>query len=213
MSSPTSFVLMGLADVGEDMKADWIQRALAWVKSRQRDDGSWGETQASYAHPELAGKGPSMPPLTGLVTAALIRAGEQDSPAVAKAVRYLVATQASDGTWPNGHWLHVYFPPNFFYDLPIEGVYQPLEALALYAAARGIGQPAPGAAAASAPRLADRRWNPADLAAKRGAVDPGADAVVAQLFADAGELKAINDLMATIVRSDDPVPAGLPDLA
>ena len=209
----TAFVLMGLADVGEDLKADWIQRAIGWVKSRQHDDGSWGETQASYARPELAGTGPAMPPLTGLVTAALIRAGEGDSPAVAKAVRYLVATQASDGTWPNGHWLHVYFPPNFFYDLPIEGVYQPLEALALYAAARGIGQAAPGAADASAPRLADGSWNPAYLAAKRGAVDPVADAVVAQIFQDAGELKAINDLMATIVRSDDPIPAGLPDLA
>mgnify|MGYP001006555354 CR=1 FL=1 len=208
----TSFVLMGLADVGQDMKEDWVQRAIAWMKSCQHDDGSWGETQASYAHPELAGQGPSMPPLTGLVAAALIRAGEKDSPHVAKAVRYLLATQASDGTWPNGHWLHVYFPPNFFYDLPIEGVYQPLEALALYASAEGFAQPA-AAASASSPRLADGSWNPAYLAAKRAAVDPTADAVVAQILKDAGELGAINNLLATIVRSDDPIPAGVPDLA
>ena len=209
----TAFVLMGLRDVGEDMKADWIQRAIAWVKSRQRADGSWGESQASYANPELAGQGPSMPPLTGLVAAALIRAGETNSPEVLKAIRYLLTTQSSDGTWPNGHWLHVYFPPNFFYDLPIEGIYQPLEALALYAEARGIVQGAPDTVAASQPRLPDGSWNPAYLASKRDAADPVADAVVAQIFQDAGHLGAINDLMATIVRSDDPVPAGLPDLA
>ncbi|HEY2513504.1 MAG TPA: oxygenase MpaB family protein, partial [Polyangiaceae bacterium] len=209
----TAFVLMGLSEVGEDMKADWIQRAIAWVKSCQRADGSWGESQASYAHPELAGQGPSMPPLTGLVTAALLRAGEKDSPEVAKAIRYLLTTQASDGTWPNGHWLHVYFPPNFFYDLPIEGVYQPLQALAFYAEARGIGQAAPDAAAVSNPRLEGGSWNAAYLASKRSAADPVADAVVAQIFQDAGHLGAVNELLATIVRSDDPIPAGLPDLA
>src|SRR5262249_21869479 len=133
----TAFVLQGLAAAGEDMQAPWIQRAVQWVVERQNQGGGWGEDVASYAHPERPGRGPSMPPLTGLVLSGLIAAGKADSPAVATGIRYLLDQQRADGTWPNGTWLHVYFPPNMFYYLPSDVWAYPLEALGLYANAIG----------------------------------------------------------------------------
>ena len=47
---------------------------------RQNADGGWGELPDSYRDPALAGRGPSMPPLTGLVLTGLIDSGEGASP-------------------------------------------------------------------------------------------------------------------------------------
>ena len=52
-------VLTGLAAVKADMNQPWIQRAAEWLKSVQKEDGSFGETAQSYDDPSLKGKGES----------------------------------------------------------------------------------------------------------------------------------------------------------
>jgi squalene-hopene/tetraprenyl-beta-curcumene cyclase len=71
----TACVLGGVARVGTDMSEPWVRRAVSFVLERQNQDGGWGELADSYRDPTLAGRGPSMPPLTGLVLTGLIDAG------------------------------------------------------------------------------------------------------------------------------------------
>src|SRR6185369_9698254 len=57
-------VLSGLRSIGEDVSEPYIRQSVAWLKSRQNDDGGWGETCDSYGDASLAGKGPSTPSQT-----------------------------------------------------------------------------------------------------------------------------------------------------
>ena len=131
----TACVLQGLARVGADMSEPWVRRAVGFVLERQNDDGGWGELADSYADPTLAGRGPSMPPLTGLVLSGLIDAGEASSDAVLRGVAYLLEEQRADGSWPHADWLQAIVPPDTFYILAEAAGHYPLEALARWLAA------------------------------------------------------------------------------
>jgi squalene-hopene/tetraprenyl-beta-curcumene cyclase len=128
----TACVLQGLARVGAHMSEPWIRRAVAFVLEHQNEDGGWGELPESYSDPAMAGRGPSMPPLTGLVLTGLIDAGEGSSQGVARGIRYLLDQQHDDGTWPTGDWLQAIVPPDTFYILAEAAKHYPLEALAHY---------------------------------------------------------------------------------
>ena len=128
----TACVLQGLARVGADMSAPWVRRAVDFLLQRQNDDGGWGELPDSYRDPALAGRGPSMPPLTGLVLTGLIDSGERASPSVARGVAYLLEQQDSDGSWPHNDWLQAIVPPDTFYILAEAAKHYPTEALARY---------------------------------------------------------------------------------
>jgi squalene-hopene/tetraprenyl-beta-curcumene cyclase len=130
----TACVLQGLARVEVDMTAPWVRRAVGFLLERQNADGGWGELPDSYRDPALAGHGPSMPPLTGLVLLGLIDAGERSSDAVTRGVAYLMATQDADGGWPHGDWLQAIIPPDTFYILAEAAKHYPTEALARYLA-------------------------------------------------------------------------------
>jgi squalene-hopene/tetraprenyl-beta-curcumene cyclase len=80
----------GAADAKTDLDPKALQalldKAYDFLKSRQRDDGSFGDPQAGE------------PGLTALVAAALIRAGRDSSdPVVAKALKYLETMVKPDG--------------------------------------------------------------------------------------------------------------------
>jgi squalene-hopene/tetraprenyl-beta-curcumene cyclase len=126
----TACVLMGLGRVGYDMREAWVRRAVEFVVSKQNEDGGWGESPDSYRDPALAGVGPSMPPLTGLVLTGLIDAGAGSSDAVARGVDYLLREQREDGSWPHNDWLQANVPPHTFYILAEAARHYPLEALA-----------------------------------------------------------------------------------
>lgn len=130
----TACVLQGLARVGADMSEPWVRDAVGFVLSRQNGDGGWGELPDSYRDPALAGRGPSMPPLTGLVLTGLIDAGEGSSEAVAGGIAYLLDRQHPDGTWPHGDWLQAIVPPDTFYILAEAAKHYPAEALARWLA-------------------------------------------------------------------------------
>jgi len=126
----TACVLQGLARVGVDMSEPWVRRAVAFVAERQNEDGGWGELPDSYRDPALAGRGPSMPPLTALVLTGLIDGGEAASGAVARGIAYLLDQQRADGTWPHNDWLQAIVPPDTFYILAEAAKHYPVEALA-----------------------------------------------------------------------------------
>jgi squalene-hopene/tetraprenyl-beta-curcumene cyclase len=126
----TACVLQGLARVGADLSEPWVRRAVGFLTGRQNPDGGWGELPDSYADPTLAGRGPSMPPLTGLVLTGLIDAGEGASGAVARGIAYLLAQQRADGSWPHADWLQAIVPPDTFYILAEAAKHYPVEALA-----------------------------------------------------------------------------------
>jgi squalene-hopene/tetraprenyl-beta-curcumene cyclase len=131
----TACVLQGLARVQADLSEPWTKRAVAFLTERQNADGGWGELPDSYRDPALAGRGPSMPPLTGLVLTGLIDAGEGASGAVARGIAYLLDQQRPDGSWPHGDWLQAIVPPDTFYILAEAAKHYPVEALAHFLAA------------------------------------------------------------------------------
>jgi squalene-hopene/tetraprenyl-beta-curcumene cyclase len=126
----TACVLQGLARAGADASEPWVRRAVDFVLERQNGDGGWGEEPDSYRDPALAGRGPSMPPLIGLVLAGLIDAGEASSDAVARGIASLLDQQRADGSWPRGDWLQANVPPDTFYILADAARHYPTEALA-----------------------------------------------------------------------------------
>ena len=126
----TACVLQGLARVGADMTEPWVRHAVRFVLERQNGDGGWGELPDSYRDPALAGRGPSMAPLTGLVLTGLIDAGAGSADAVARGIAYLLDQQRADGTWPHGDWLQAIVPPDTFYILAEAARHYPVEALA-----------------------------------------------------------------------------------
>lgn len=107
-------VVRGLVMIGEDPRAPYLQATVRWLKEHQNEDGGWGETCASYAHPELRGQGPSTASQTAWALMALLALGEAQSPEVRRGVQYLLNTQKSDGTWEELYFTGTGFPNHFY---------------------------------------------------------------------------------------------------
>lgn len=104
-------VLPALRAVGQNMAADWVQRALDWTLSKQNADGGWGERCGSYMDAKARGRGPSTASQTGWALMAL-EAGRRprDQDAVRRGLRYLAKTQGSDGSWNEPSYTGTGFP-------------------------------------------------------------------------------------------------------
>jgi squalene-hopene/tetraprenyl-beta-curcumene cyclase len=129
-------VLRGLGAIGVDPRHEYVQRAVRWLARRQNADGGWGETCESYAKPELAGIGESLPSQTAWALLGLFAAGVTSGAAVERGVDYLLRTQRADGSWHDPFWNGTGFPRVFYLQYHLYANYFPLWALGVYRRAR-----------------------------------------------------------------------------
>jgi squalene-hopene/tetraprenyl-beta-curcumene cyclase len=128
----TATTLVGLSAVGEDMRAEYVERASTFLSACQNADGGFGECAEAYRDPRRAGRGPSMPPVTGYVLLGLLAAPSVPEHVLQAAAQYLIASQDAGGSWSNAGWLHTVNPPDSFYLYHLPAKALPLLALARY---------------------------------------------------------------------------------
>src|SRR5207244_235456 len=131
-------VLRGVAAVGADLSAPYVRRGARWLIDHQNADGGWGESIASYDDPSQRGRGASTPSQTAWAVMGLLAAGEIDSAAVRRGVRWLLDTQTGEGTWEQELWTGTGFPKVFYLNYHYYRHYFPLMALSQYVARRQI---------------------------------------------------------------------------
>ncbi|HZL58805.1 MAG TPA: squalene--hopene cyclase [Stellaceae bacterium] len=126
-------VLCALNAAGVDSGDAAIRRAVAWLLSKQRDDGGWGEDGASYWPNRPRGEGKvSNSSQTAWALLGLMAAGEAENPAVSRGVKYLLASQQAHGLWDEESYTAVGFPRVFYLRYHGYRAYFPLWALARY---------------------------------------------------------------------------------
>jgi len=125
--------LVGLTAVGVPIADARIRLAADWLKSKQQEDGGWGETPGSYDDPALRGCGPTTASQTAWALMGLLAAGEVESDTVRRGVDFLLETQNEDGTWDEPWFTGTGFPRVFFLKYHLYRIYFPLMALARYA--------------------------------------------------------------------------------
>jgi squalene-hopene/tetraprenyl-beta-curcumene cyclase len=110
-----------------------IRRAVAWLRARQNADGGWGEDMRSYDDPATwSGKGASTASQTAWALLALLAAGERDSEAVERGIRWLAETQRPDGTWDEPQFTGTGFPRDFYLNYHLYRLAFPVSALGRY---------------------------------------------------------------------------------
>jgi squalene-hopene/tetraprenyl-beta-curcumene cyclase len=126
-------VLCALNAAGVSHQDAMMRKAADWMVSIQNGDGGWGEDAVTY---RLDYKGMTPVPSTASQTAwallALMAAGEVDHPAVARGVRYLLATQTEKGVWDEQRFTATGFPRVFYLRYHGYCKFFPLWALARY---------------------------------------------------------------------------------
>jgi squalene-hopene/tetraprenyl-beta-curcumene cyclase len=126
-------VLAALEYVSDERKREPVERAVHWLKSVQRADGSFGEDNDTYWHADRAGRGREGTSFqTAWAVLGLLSAGEGDSPEVRRGIEWLLATQKSDGLWHEEWFTAPGFPRVFFLRYHGYCRYFPLWALARY---------------------------------------------------------------------------------
>lgn len=134
-------VLAALNAAGVAPREPMVRRAVAWLLSRQREDGGWGEDCRSYWPGAPRGVGEaSTPTQTAWALLGLMAAGEVNHAAVARGVDYLVRTQDECGRWHERHFNAVGFPRVFYLLYHGYRAYFPLWALARYRGLRAAGR-------------------------------------------------------------------------
>ncbi len=125
-------VLCGLKAVKHDMADPCVTRAVSWLKSVQKSDGSFGESCASYDDPSLKGQGESTASQTAWGAMAMMAALGADDPCVTRAVQWLIDHQAADGAWDEPWYTGTGFPRVFYLKYHLYRHYFPVMALARY---------------------------------------------------------------------------------
>jgi squalene-hopene/tetraprenyl-beta-curcumene cyclase len=126
-------VLLAYETAGVPTDDSSTRRAVAWLKSKQRADGGWGESNESYHDATLRGEFHTSTSFqTGLALLALLAAGEAESPEVKAGVGYLIKHQQVDGFWKDDCFTAPGFPKVFYLKYHGYDKFFPLWALARY---------------------------------------------------------------------------------
>jgi squalene-hopene/tetraprenyl-beta-curcumene cyclase len=108
-------VMCALNALNIDHQDPMILKTVEWLRAKQKPDGGWGEDGASYWAEKPKGEcAVSTPAQTSWALIALMAAGEVDSDAVTKGIRWLTSTQKPDGTWDEEYYTAVGFPRVFY---------------------------------------------------------------------------------------------------
>jgi len=127
----TSGVLRALETVSLATR-EFCQRAVAWLRTVQKIDGSFGESLLSYDHPTVKGQGSSTASQTAWGLIGLLASAGTEDEAVAKAVAYLVHRQEADGSWSEPEFTGTGFPGVFYLKYHLYRNSFPVYALARY---------------------------------------------------------------------------------
>jgi squalene-hopene/tetraprenyl-beta-curcumene cyclase len=125
-------VVPALVAAGIETGAASIRRATVWLREHQNADGGWGEDLRSYDDPAWAGRGDSTPSQTAWALLALLAAGERDSEAAERGVRWLCDTQRPDGGWDEPQHTGTGFPGDFYLAYHLYRTVFPVSALGRY---------------------------------------------------------------------------------
>ncbi|MYV38400.1 squalene--hopene cyclase [Streptomyces sp. SID1328] len=129
----TGSVVPALTAAGLPASHPAIRRAVHWLQQAQNDDGGWGEDLRSYKYArEWSGRGASTASQTAWALMALLAAGERDSEAVERGVRWLADTQRDDGSWDEPYFTGTGFPWDFSINYHLYRQVFPLTALGRY---------------------------------------------------------------------------------
>jgi len=126
-------VLTGLEAAGVPADDPMVRRAVAWLVARQNGDGGWGESNGSYFPGRETEPASSTSFQTAWALLGLLAAGERESAAVVRGVRFLLARQGDDGLWADEGFTAPGFPRVFYLKYHGYSRYFPLWALARYA--------------------------------------------------------------------------------
>ena len=127
----TSGVLRALETVSLATR-EFCKRAVTWLRSVQKVDGSFGESLLSYDVPSTKGKGTSTASQTAWGLIGLLASAGTEDPAVVKAVAYLVHRQQADGSWSEPEFTGTGFPGVFYLKYHLYRNSFPVYALARY---------------------------------------------------------------------------------
>ena len=131
-------VLCALEVSDDPRRGAALRRAAEWLEFVQRADGSWGESNDSYADPSLSGRADGGTAFqTAWAVLGLIAAGRARGDAVRRGVEHLLATQSDDGLWKEERFTAPGFPRVFYLRYHGYSCYFPLWALARYRSASG----------------------------------------------------------------------------
>jgi len=131
-------VLCGLRNVGVDMNERWVWRAGQWLRSVQKEDGSFGESADTYEDLDSKGRGPSTASQTAWGAMALMAIEGPDSPNVHRAIRWLMDTQLTEpdresndpvGSWREDWFTGTGFPRVFYLRYHLYRLYFPIMAI------------------------------------------------------------------------------------
>jgi squalene-hopene/tetraprenyl-beta-curcumene cyclase len=129
----TGAVVPALITAGVTPGKPQIRRAVAWLQAHQNPDGGWGEDLRSYDDPAAwSGTGASTASQTAWALLALLAAGERDSEAAERGVRWLARTQRPDGTWDEPQFTGTGFPRDFYLNYHLYRLAFPVSALGRY---------------------------------------------------------------------------------
>ena len=143
----TGAVVPALIAAGVKPSKPAIRRAVAWLEQHQNPDGGWGEDLRSYDDQALGGRGESTASQTAWALLALLAAGERESPATERGIRWLARTQRDDGTWDEPWFTGTGFPGDFYINYHLYRLAFPVSALGRY-----VNSASPGGRPPQTPR-------------------------------------------------------------